>query len=145
MFLQFYCDVFVVTGYIQIRGGFDGYSSATSIKSLTTCGHGCFLTASTCWMTYSLWSRFCLTVWCCAHSAQCRHLFLLASINGKKPPWLLLATCNPRRKQQPVPQHGGRSLTGLCCRSICKQSGPTALHTASRPGFSAAQKEARGL
>lgn len=89
-----------------------------------------------------MYSRYSLLVpvWCCAHSAQCCHLFLLTFINGKKPPWLLLATCYPRRKQ-----HGGLSLTGLCCWSNWPWSELWRPCTACRPGPPTTQEEARRL
>lgn len=82
---------------------------------------------------------FSFPVWCCAHSAQCCHLFMLASINGKKPPWLLLATCYPRRKQLPLSQHGGPLLRGPCRWSIWQRD------AAGSTGTAAEEKEAGGL
>lgn len=84
-------------------------------------------------------------VWCCAHSAQRSHLFLFASINGKKPPRLLLATCYTRRKQQPLPRHGGLSVWGACCRCVVERPGLRSPHTAASWGAAAPQKEARWL
>lgn len=84
-------------------------------------------------------------VWCCAHSAQRWHLFLFASINGKKPPRLLLATRYTRRKQQPLPRHGGLSVRGACCRCVVQRPGHGSPHTAARWGAATPQKEARWL
>lgn len=85
------------------------------------------------------------TVWCCAHSAQRCHLFLFTSINGKKPPRLLLATRYTRRKQQPLPRHGGLSVRGACCRCVVQRPGLRSPHATARWGAAAPQKEARWL
>lgn len=66
---------------------------------------------------------------------------MLASINGKKPARLLLATRCPRRKQLPQPQHGGRLLGGPPRRRLRQPdaAGSTAAAAAAQ------EEEAGGL
>lgn len=87
------------------------------------------------------WMFSVVPVWCCAHSAQRCHLFLLTSINVKKPPRLVFATRHPKRKQRSLPQHGGLS------RSSPRRRRPEfgRARAAARPSTAAAQEEAGGL